>query len=261
MLIATNVHKTYRMGRTDVLVLRGCSLTVADGEFVAVLGASGSGKSTLLHLIGGLDRADRHHGTRIEFNGRAVHEMSGTALNDYRCRDVGFVFQFYHLLPELTAVENVVIGAMIRDGAGYLRSGAEARERARALLSSFGLAQRFTHRPAELSGGERQRVAIARALINSPSLVLADEPTGNLDRATGRSILDLLLQDRVANGRSMILVTHDHEVAAQADRVIRLVDGRVEGESLLSGLAGPAGGLGGGGGPISGGQGGQPTVA
>jgi lipoprotein-releasing system ATP-binding protein len=242
MLTAHDVHKTYWMGRTEVPVLRGCALTVGDGEFVAVLGASGSGKSTLLHLLGGLDRPDRNPGTRIDFEGRAVHEMSGTALNEYRSRDVGFVFQFYHLLPELTALENVTIGAMIRERLGYVASRADARKRARTLLEGFGLGHRFDHRPAELSGGERQRVAIARALINSPRLVLADEPTGNLDRVTGRAILDLLLQDRHQNRRSMVLVTHDQEVAARADRVIRLADGRVEGGGEGDSRAGPLGG-------------------
>jgi lipoprotein-releasing system ATP-binding protein len=228
MLTARDLHKTYRMGRTDVPVLRGCSLDVGEGEFVAVLGASGSGKSTLLHLLGGLDRPDRHDGTRIDFQGRAVHSMSSGALDEYRSRDIGFVFQFYHLLPELTALENVVIGAMVRDGTAYLRTRAEARSRAAELLDAFGLSHRHTHRPAELSGGERQRVAIARALINGPKLVLADEPTGNLDRVTGQSILDLLLAEGRKRGRSMVLVTHDHEVAQRADRVIRLLDGRVE---------------------------------
>ncbi len=235
MLTARDVHKTYRMGRTEVPVLHGCSLDVETGEFVAVLGASGSGKSTLLHLLGGLDRPDRNPATHIEFDGRAVHDMSGGALDNYRSREVGFVFQFYHLLPELTAMENVLIGAMIRDGVGYLRNRAEARNRAESLLAGFGLGHRLRHRPAELSGGERQRVAIARALVNSPKLVLADEPTGNLDRVTGKSILDLLLDEGRSNGRSMVLVTHDQEVAARADRVIRLVDGRVEASGAVLG--------------------------
>lgn len=223
-----NIHKTYRLGRVDVPVLRGVSLDVRQGEWLAVLGASGSGKSTLLHLLGGLDRPDRGQNKRgtIVFNGTGLHEMSARELNRFRATRVGFVFQFYHLLPELTVMENVVISAMVRDGRlGYNRSAAEGR--ARGLLEAFGLSHRLRHRSAELSGGERQRVAIARALMNGPEVLLADEPTGNLDRQTGEKILDAVTAIRSETNQTIVMVTHDREVAARADRMIRLDDGRV----------------------------------
>lgn len=220
---AQDLHKTYRLGKVDVPVLRGASLSVNRGEWVAVLGASGSGKSTLLHLLGGLDRPDRKSASRVEFDGRDLSTMSGRELDRYRHTSVGFVFQFYHLLPELTVLENVLIGAMIRRGRS---PGHETRQHAASLLEAFGLGQRVRHRPAELSGGERQRVAIARALVNRPALLLADEPTGNLDRATGAQILDALGLIR-NHTPTLVIVTHDASVAERADRVVHLLDGRV----------------------------------
>lgn len=228
-----NLRKTYRLGRTAVPVLRGVELEVMPGEWVAILGASGSGKSTLLHLIGGLDRPDRRGpdgepGGEVRFEGRALASYSAHELDRYRAERVGFVFQFYHLLPELTVTENVLLGAMIRHGmAGYRRRRQELRQRAGSLLDSMGLGERLGHRPVELSGGERQRVAIARALINRPALLLADEPTGNLDRKTGDSILDSMARVRGELQQTMLMVTHDAEVAARADRIIRLEDGKV----------------------------------
>ncbi len=228
VLRATAVHKTYRLGRIDVPVLKGASIDVREHEWVAVLGASGSGKSTLLHLLGGLDRPDAITGGTVEFRDRSVREMSRRALDRYRNVSVGFVFQFYHLLPELTVLENTLIPAMVLHKRwGFRRRRAELNKRAEDLLGSFGLSHRLRHRPAELSGGERQRVAIARAIINDPPLLLADEPTGNLDRKTGESILDLLTQHRHQTGRTIVMVTHDAEVAARADRIVHLVDGRV----------------------------------
>lgn len=233
ILAAKSVYKTYRLGRVDVPVLRGATLAVEPGEWVAILGASGSGKSTLLHLLGGLDRPDRRPAggegeNTILFEGRPLNSMSAADLDRYRNTSVGFVFQFYHLLPELSVVENVLVGAMIRHGRwGYLRHGRSAQAEAASLLEAFGLGHRLRHRPAELSGGERQRVAIARALINRPAVLLADEPTGNLDRKTGDAILDALAAHRQATGRTMVLVTHDPEVAARADRVVHLRDGQV----------------------------------
>jgi len=240
LLSAENVYKTYRLGRVDVPVLRGASLSVAPGEWVALLGQSGSGKSTLLHLLGGLDRPDRKGpgengsaggkagGGRVVFEGRALASMSDRALDRYRAERVGFVFQFYHLLPELTVLENTAIAAMIRMGrVGYMREGGAARERAAELLDRFGLGERLRHRPAELSGGERQRVAIARALVNDPAVLLADEPTGNLDAKTGAAILDALADLREASGQTIVMVTHDPAVAKRADRVLRLAEGRV----------------------------------
>jgi len=220
ILTASNLHKTYRLGRVRVPVLRGVDLSIAEGEFVAVLGSSGSGKSTLLHLLGGLDRPDTEPAPAIDFRGDRVTSMSAGALDRYRRASVGFVFQFYHLLPELTVLENVMIASLI--------AGAPAREFAAALLADVGLSHRLEHRPAELSGGERQRVAIARALVNKPPLLLADEPTGNLDHATGATILDMLEKLRRDHGHTMVVVTHDAETARRAGRVVRLADGRVE---------------------------------
>jgi lipoprotein-releasing system ATP-binding protein len=226
LIAASTLHKTYRLGRVDVPVLRGVSLDVRPGEWVAILGASGSGKSTLLHLMGGLDRPDRPSGGEILFQSRPLSSMRAMELDRYRARSVGFVFQFYHLLPELTVMENVSIAAMVRHGrANYQRQ--EVVARARELLEGFGLGHRLAHRPAELSGGERQRVAIARALINAPAVLLADEPTGNLDRTTGEKILDSIATHKRATGQTIVMVTHDALVAARADRVVRLEDGRV----------------------------------
>jgi lipoprotein-releasing system ATP-binding protein len=237
-----NLRKTYRLGRVPVPVLHGVDLSLSKGEWVAILGASGSGKSTLLHLAGGLDRPDRPRNgqaaPRIVFDGRDITAMGKGELDRYRAREVGFVFQFYHLLPELSVLQNVTVGAMIRHGRfGYLTHRKQAEARAQELLTAFGLAHRLRHRPAELSGGERQRVAIARALINEPRLLLADEPTGNLDRATGESILDALAGLRAETGLTVLMVTHDERVAERADRVVRLVDGRVA-EGRGEGLAG-----------------------
>jgi len=230
MIEATNVRKTYRLGRVRVPVLVGVDIAVEAGEWLAVLGKSGSGKSTLLHLLGGLDRPDRgQSGTSIVFDGRELGRMSAGELNRYRSEEVGFVFQFYHLLPELRVLENVTVGAMIRHGRlGYRGSTRQAaRGTAKELLDAFGLSDRLGHKPAELSGGERQRVAIARALVNRPRLLLADEPTGNLDRATGETIIDALAELRERLGLTIVMVTHDEAVAERADRVVMLADGRV----------------------------------
>ena len=226
IISVAELHKTYRLGRVSVPVLRGVSLTVRTGEWLAIRGASGSGKSTLLHLIGGLDRPDRGESEPVSFKGRPLSQMSAGQLDQYRANNVGFVFQFYHLLPELTVLQNVTVAAMVRGGIGGY-SSKDAADRAKELLESFGLSHRLKHRPAELSGGERQRVATARALINQPDVLLADEPTGNLDRATGDKILDALQTVRSRRGQTMIMVTHDADVASRADRVVGLEDGRV----------------------------------
>jgi lipoprotein-releasing system ATP-binding protein len=226
-----DLHKTYRLGRVDVPVLRGADLAIRRAEWVAVLGASGSGKSTLLHLMGGLDRPDKANGKSggggdVVFDGRALSTYSAAELDRFRAGRVGFVFQFYHLLPELTVLENVLVAAMVKHGRlGYRAAAREPR--ARELLEVFGLAHRLRHRPAELSGGERQRVAIARALINDPDVLLADEPTGNLDRTTGEKILDAVAHLRAQRNQTIVMVTHDPQVAARADRVVQLDDGRV----------------------------------
>ncbi len=230
VLDVRNVHKTYKLGRVKVPVLHGVDLTMDHGQWTAILGSSGSGKSTLLHLIGGLDRTTKSsNATTIVFDGRDVASMGKGALDRYRSSEVGFVFQFYHLLPELSVLENVTVGAMIRYGRlGYMSKRKETEDRAKDLLDRFGLSHRLRHRSKELSGGERQRVAIARALINEPRLLLADEPTGNLDRKTGDAILDVLAEFRAQHGLTMLMVTHDQHVAKRADRVIRLIDGRVQ---------------------------------
>ncbi|PCI09732.1 ATP-binding protein [bacterium] len=224
------VQKTYKLGRVKVPVLHGIDLDVHQGEWVTILGASGSGKSTLLHLLGGLDCPDKNSKSpaSVKYQDRELTRLSKRALDRYRADDVGFVFQFYHLLPELSVLQNVTIGGMIKYGRfGYRSHRKEVVDRASSLLDRFGLSHRLKHRPAELSGGERQRVAIARALINEPSLLLADEPTGNLDVKTGASILDVIIELRRDAGLTLVMVTHDERIAEKSDRVIRLVDGRV----------------------------------
>lgn len=224
VLKATGLHRTYRMGRVEVPVLRGVDLQVQEGEWLCVLGSSGSGKSTLLHQLGDLDRPDRG---QIAWRGRMLSEMRRRERETYRNRAIGFVFQSYHLMPELNVLENVMVASMVgHDPFAWGSMRAEASARAEELLDAFGLGHRFEHRPAELSGGERQRVAMARALVNGPDVVLADEPTGNLDTKTGDGILDVLAE-RHRLGLSMVMVTHDPAIAARADRVVKMVDGVV----------------------------------
>jgi ABC-type lipoprotein export system ATPase subunit len=216
---ARAVQKRYRMGARYLEVLRGVDLRVQRGEFVALRGASGAGKSTLLHLLGGLDRVN---GGQIFFGGIELSRLSGMDLARWRNSKVGLVFQAYHLFPELTAIENVCLPArMARMSPGV------AELRGRDLLQKVGLGQRMTHRPTELSGGEQQRVAIARALVNDPELLLADEPTGNLDSHTGEEIMDLLLSLRAEKSTTLIIATHDAELAARAPKVVQLVDGQI----------------------------------
>ncbi len=224
ILQAENVHKTYQLGRTSLKVLKGCSLSVGRGEFVAIMGSSGSGKSTLLHLLGALDIPDM--GT-VRFEGRDVFAASDAARDRLRNATFGFVFQFYHLLPELTVLENVLIPCMVASSVvGWLKRRADYRKTAVSLLERVGLGQRLRHRPNELSGGERQRVAIARALANQPRVLLADEPTGNLDESTGREILGVL-KTLNQDGQTIVMVTHDPQVAASAHRIVALADGRI----------------------------------
>jgi lipoprotein-releasing system ATP-binding protein len=232
ILKAQDLHKSYRMGATRVVVLKGVDLAVREGEFVAVVGASGSGKSTLLHILGGLDRPDKGN---IQFRGRDLSRMSARGLNEYRNETVGFVFQFYHLLDELNVLENVVLPAMVsRSVLGWLMTRHQVRRRGAELLEQLGLQERAGHKPYQLSGGERQRVAIGRALMNRPTLLLADEPTGNLDSATGNGILKIFEQLHQA-GQTIVLVTHDERVARRAQRIITLVDGKVKGGFLQKG--------------------------
>ncbi|MCX7722072.1 MAG: ABC transporter ATP-binding protein [Verrucomicrobiae bacterium] len=219
LLTAFDVHKSFRLGKQELHVLRGVSLEVRRGEFVALRGASGAGKSTLLHLLGGLDRPSRGE---IRFAGQSLATLSARALARFRNLNVGFVFQAYHLLPELDALENVALPARLARVPAD-----EAERRARALLERVGLRHRLGHKPFELSGGEQQRVAIARALVNAPELVLADEPTGNLDSRTGEEIMDLLSELRAERRVTLLVATHNPEVAARAPRIIELVDGRI----------------------------------
>ena len=214
---ARGLVKTYGEGRAAVRVLDGADFDAARGELVAVVGRSGSGKSTLLHLLGGLDHPDI--GT-IEVAGSRLHELDERGLTGVRRRHVGFVFQSFHLLPELSGVENVLLPARIA------RDGAEAAPRARALLAELGLTGVAPRLPTTLSGGEQQRLAIARALVNDPALLLADEPTGNLDEDSGAAVLELLRR-AADTGRAVIVVTHDRAATALADRVLRLQDGRL----------------------------------
>ena len=219
------LHKSYRLGAAKLHVLRGVSFQVEPGQFAAIVGASGSGKSTLLHLIGLLDRPDRG---RIDLDGHDAGRLSAARRNRMRCRHIGFVFQFYHLLPELTVLENVLLPEMVDASAiGWLRRRRAAKRRAVDIIEQIGLAERIKHRPKELSGGERQRVAIARALVNSPRVVLADEPTGNLDSKTGRQILSVLQNLNRTTGQTLLMVTHDAALAQRATMILHLSDGRL----------------------------------
>ena len=221
---AAGIHKTYRMGRTSIEVLKGLDLSVERGSFLAIIGSSGSGKSTLLHILGALDRADA--GT-VQFNGSALDKFGARRLNQFRNKTVGFVFQFYHLLDELTVLENVTLPAMAAGGTfAWLTRRKSAKKKAMNLLERFGLGARITHKPYQLSGGERQRVAIARALMNDPEILLADEPTGNLDSETGNGILDAL-EELNRDGQTIIMVTHDEKIAHRACEVITLADGKI----------------------------------
>ncbi len=227
LLEAQDIHKSYRMGQTQVRVLKGVNLKITGGEFTAIVGASGSGKSTLLHILGVLDRPDKG---RVCFRGNDLAKQSGWRLNRFRNRTVGFVFQFYHLLDELNVLENVLLPKMAgKSLAGWLVCRRAAKNRAKELLEQFGLSQRVRHKPYQLSGGERQRVAIARALMNEPEILLADEPTGNLDSKTGNGILEVLEHLNRA-GQTIVIVTHDERIAAKAGRIIRLADGVIRQE-------------------------------
>ncbi|MBN1916892.1 MAG: ABC transporter ATP-binding protein [Verrucomicrobia bacterium] len=218
-LVGTNLVKAYPVGQKQLSVLRGASLSAREGEMLVIMGASGVGKSTLLHILGTLDRPDSG---QVFFDGQDVASLSDAVRSRFRNREVGFVFQFYHLLADFTAIENVLIPARIGR-----RRGAEnsPRHRAIELLEAVGLSERLHHRTAQLSGGEQQRVAIARALMNAPRLLLADEPTGNLDTATSNEIHQMLRRINRERRQTMVIVTHDEGLASLADRVLHMVDG------------------------------------
>ena len=225
ILKAEAIYKSYLMGVTEVKVLEGVDFSVDKGEFVAIVGASGSGKSTLLHILGALDKPDKGV---VAFAGRDLSRYSGGELNRFRNKMVGFVFQFYHLLDELSVLENVFLPAMAsRSIVGWFACRRWAKGRAKELLGQLGLAERANHKPYQLSGGERQRVAIGRALMNEPTLLLADEPTGNLDSATGNGILDVLERLNRA-GQTIVMVTHDERIARRAARIVTLTDGKIK---------------------------------
>lgn len=220
ILRADNIKKRYTIsGRQPLEVLKGVSLEIKPGETIAVIGPSGAGKSTLLHILGGLDRPDEGE---VYYGGEKIFDYSDDRLARFRNKEIGFVFQFHHLLPEFTALENVLLPGLI-DGRSYSQS----EKRAKELLALVGLEERMDHFPSELSGGEQQRVAVARALLNSPKIVFADEPSGNLDREGGTRLHDLLWKLNEEFNVTLFLVTHNMELANRADRIIRLVDGKI----------------------------------
>jgi putative ABC transport system ATP-binding protein len=225
MLEMTNVMKTYRVGGQTVRALDNIDLQLIGGEFVSIVGPSGAGTSTLLHLLGALDRPDSGS---IRFQGNEISDLNDEKQSEFRRHSVGFVFQFFNLLPTMSAWENVAVPKLL-DGARM----SKVKARALDLLALVGLSQRAEHRPSELSGGQMQRVAVARALMMDPPLILADEPTGNLDTKTGAAIMDLLTDIAHQDGRSVVMVTHNLEAASATDRLITIIDGRIGSDVLV----------------------------
>lgn len=219
MITVTDLHKSFFMGEQTLAVLKGINLEITRGELIAVVGASGAGKSTLLHILGLLDRPTT--GT-VRFEGQDLFQLSEQAQAEFRNRRIGFVFQFHHLLPEFTALENACMPALIQR-----RQPEEIEREAVAILKEVGLGARLQHKPGELSGGEQQRVAVARALLQKPDLVLADEPTGNLDTHTGEALFGLMRELNKARGTTFVIVTHNDKLSAQADRIVHMQDGQI----------------------------------
>ena len=219
MITISDLYKAFKIGERDISVLKGINLEIRRGELVAIMGASGAGKSTLLHIIGMLDRPTR--GT-VSFEGQDLFQLSEAAQADFRNKRIGFVFQFHHLLPEFTALENACMPALIQR-----RSPSDVEVDAVALLNEVGLGDRLYHKPGELSGGEQQRVAVARALMQRPDLVLADEPTGNLDSHTGEALFGLMRDLNKSRGTTFVIVTHNDRLSAQSDRIVYIQDGQI----------------------------------
>ena len=219
MITVTKLHKSFSMGEHTLPVLKGIDLTIARGELIAVVGASGAGKSTMLHILGLLDRPTS--GT-VYFEGQDLFQLSEASQAEFRNKRIGFVFQFHHLLPEFTALENACMPALIQR-----RQPDEVKAEATALLNDVGLGARLHHKPGELSGGEQQRVAVARALLQKPDLVLADEPTGNLDTHTGEALFSLLRELNKGRGTTFVIVTHNDKLSSQADRIVHMQDGQI----------------------------------
>jgi lipoprotein-releasing system ATP-binding protein len=230
LLSAVNLHKTYVKHANKICVLRGLDLDVCEGEFLSVIGNSGSGKSTMLHLLGTLDRPDAGE---IHLDGRRIDNLQAEDRDRLRNQTFGFIFQFYHLLPEFNALENVLSPALITHSFwSWWGVRREMKRRAADLLDRVGLSHRLTHRPSELSGGEMQRAAIARALINRPRVLLADEPTGNLDSSNGQQIMRLLRELNRSEGLTIVMVTHNMELVADTDRVVKIADGKIDADGI-----------------------------
>ena len=221
MLEAIAIEKHYDHPAGKVHVLKGIDLQISDGEVVAIVGPSGAGKSTLLHIMGGLDHPVSGE---VVFAGENIYKLNEHKRAQMRNRNIGFIFQFYHLLPEFTALENVILPALVDKNVGSMDS---VKVRAVALLDRVGLNQRYEHKPHELSGGEQQRVAIARALINEPKVVFCDEPTGNLDSESGKGVIDLLMELNQKNKQTLVIVTHDENIAKRSHRVVNMRDGKL----------------------------------
>ena len=225
-LVTRGLFKSYQKGSFGIPVLQGIDLSIYEGEFLAIVGSSGCGKSTLLHLLGTLDKPDAGE---VHFEGHRIDNLPSASRDLLRNKHFGMIFQFYHLLPELTALENVLAPALIAEGVlGYWARRGSYRRRAEELLERVGISARAKHKPRELSGGEMQRTAIARALLSHPKVLLADEPTGNLDRSTGEQIMEILRELNQREKLTIVMVTHDPWIAEQADRIVRLVEGRIQ---------------------------------
>ena len=221
MLEVKDLHKTYRLAANELHILRGINLTINQGDVVAIVGPSGAGKSTLLHILGGLDKPSSG---KVNLEGEEIYSLSENQRAKMRNTKMGFIFQFYHLLPEFTALENVILPAVVK---ANVRNDDGIRTKAMELLDRVGLANRSSHKPNELSGGEQQRVAIARALVNEPKVIFCDEPTGNLDSESGRQIIQLLLELNKINNQTLVIVTHDDNIAKVARSVVRMRDGKL----------------------------------